>query len=163
MQEQYQGWLDKSQAMIVVEYSGLNMKAIDAVRAKAREAGGEVHVVKNTLMRNVFKAKGLDADTKLWEGSTAVGFAFNDPPAMAKAMSDFAKGSEFFKVKGGFLGDQVMDTAQIKALGDLPPLPIMRATLLGVLQAPASKLVRTLAEPARGLASVVRAYSEKTA
>ncbi len=84
MQEQYQGWLDKSQAMIIVEYSGLNMKAIDAVRAKAREAGGEVHVVKNTLMRNVFKAKGLDGEGKLWEGSTAVGFAFNDPPAWRK-------------------------------------------------------------------------------
>jgi len=163
MQEQYQGWMEKSQAMIIVEYSGLNMKAIDAVRAKAREAGGEVHVIKNTLMRNVFKAKGLDAGSKLWEGSTAVGFAFSDPPAMAKAMSDIAKGNEFFKVKGGYLGDQAMTAAQIKTLAEVPPLPVMRATLLGIIQAPASKLVRTLAEPARGLASVVRAYSEKTA
>ncbi len=76
---------------------------------------------------------------------------------------DFTKGNEVFKVKGGYLGVEKLSSAQVKSLADLPPLPVMRATLLGVLQAPAGKLVRTLAEPARGLASVVRAYSEKSA
>ena len=163
IQEQYVDWLKKSQAMIMVEYSGLNMKGINAIRAKAREAGGEFHVVKNTLLTNVFKAQNISVDEKLLSGSTAVGFAFNDAPAMAKAMTDFVKGNEVFKVKGGYLGNQTMTAAQIKALADLPPLPVMRAKLLGVLQAPAGQLVRTLAEPARGLASVVRAYSEKGA
>ena len=68
---------------------------------------------------------------------------------------------EFVKVKGGFLAGQPLNTAQVKALADLPPLPVVRAQLLGVLQAPAGKLVRTIAEPARSLASVFRAYSEK--
>lgn len=163
MQEDYKQWLGKSQAMIVVEYTGLNMKGIDAIRNKTREAGGELHVVKNTLMKKVLKEQGIPVDEALLEGSSAIGFAFSDPPAVAKAFMDFAKTNEVFKVKGGYLGDQMINKAQVKNLADLPPLPVMRATLLGVLQAPASKLVRTIAEPARGLASVVRAYSEKTA
>lgn len=163
MQEQYVNWLKKSQAMIMVEYSGLNMKGINAVRAKAREAGGEFHVVKNTLFTNVFKEQNIELNDTLLTGSTAVGFAFSDAPAMAKAMTDFVKGNDVFKVKGGYLGNQFMDAAQIKALADLPPLPVMRAKLLGLIQTPASQLVRTLAEPARGLASVVRAYSEREA
>jgi large subunit ribosomal protein L10 len=163
IQEQYKTWLKKSQALIMVEYSGLDMKGINAIRAKARDAGGEFHVVKNTLLSNVFKAQNITVDEKLLSGSTAVGFAFNDAPAMAKAMTDFVKGNEVFKVKGGYLGNQTMNASQIKALADLPPLPVMRAKLLGLLQTPASQLVRTLAEPARGLASVVRAYSEKGA
>lgn len=163
MQEQYLGWVNKSQAMIIAEYSGLNMKGIDAIRNKARDAGGEFHVVKNTLLQNVFKEQGIKVEGNLLEGSSAVGFAFQDAPGMAKAFTDFAKGNETFKIKGGYLGTDTMTAVQIKALADLPPLPVMRATLLGVLQAPASKLVRTLAEPARGLASVVRAYSEREA
>jgi large subunit ribosomal protein L10 len=73
------------------------------------------------------------------------------------------KGNEFVKVKGGLLSGRSLNPAQVKALADMPPLPVMRATLLGVLQAPAGKLVRTIAEPARGLAGVVKAFSEKAA
>jgi large subunit ribosomal protein L10 len=162
MQEDYREWLKKSQAMIMVEYSGLTMKGIDAIRSKTREAGGELHVVKNTLMKKILEEQGIPVQEKLLEGSSAIGFAFNDAPALAKAFMDFTKGNEVFKVKGGYLGSQAMNSAQVKSLADLPPLPVMRATLLGVLQAPAGKLVRTINEPARGLASVVRAYSEKT-
>jgi large subunit ribosomal protein L10 len=161
MVEQYQTWTDESLAMFVVEYSGLDMKGINTIRAKIREAGGELHVVKNTLMRSVFAKKGISMEGKLLEGSTAIGFAFSDAPSMAKAITDFAKGNEFFKVKGGYLGQDEMSAAQVKALADLPSLPVMRATLLGVIQAPAGKLVRTLAEPARGLAAVIKAHSEQ--
>jgi large subunit ribosomal protein L10 len=161
MQEQYVDWMKKSQAMILVEYSGLDMKGINTIRSKAREAGGEFHVVKNTLLTNVFKAQNIPVDENLLTGSTAVGFAFTDAPAMAKAMTDFVKGNEVFKVKGGYLGTQLMSASQIKALADLPPLPVMRGKLLGMLQAPASQLVRTLVEPARGLAAVIKANSEK--
>ena len=95
------------------------------------------------------------------EKSTAVSFAFSDPAATAKALSDATKGMEFVKVKGGFVAGQMLNASQVKVLSELPPLPVVRAQLLGVLQAPAAKLVRTIAEPARSLASVFRAYSEK--
>lgn len=158
--DQYTTWLSKSQAVILVEYIGANMKEMDNIRAKVRESGGEFHVLKNTLAKRAFEARGLPIPETFLTSSTAASFAFSDPAATAKALADATKGMEFIKVKGGFLGAEILDVAQVKALADLPPLPVVRAQLLGVLQAPAGKLVRTLAEPARSLAAVFRAYSE---
>jgi large subunit ribosomal protein L10 len=159
LMEQYHQWVSSSQAVYVLSYSGMNMKEIDALRAKARETGSEVHVVKNTLMNRVLKEKQLPGE-EFFDGPSIVGFAFSEAPALAKVLSDATKG-DVFKLKGGLLGTQRIDAAQIKNLAELPPLPIMRAQLLGVLNAPASKLVRTIAEPARGLAAVVNAYAKK--
>lgn len=158
----YGDWVKRSQAIILVEYTGANMKSLDGIRAKVRESGGEFHIVKNTLVRRVFAENGMDLPEDYLVKSTAVSFAFSDPASTAKALTDATKGSEFVKVKGGFMGGKSLTAAQVKALSDMPPLPVMRATLLGVLQAPAGKLVRTIAEPARGLAAVVKAFTEKS-
>jgi large subunit ribosomal protein L10 len=159
--EQYVEWINNSRAMFVTEYIGLTMKDIDELRKKAREAGGEFHIVKNTLGIVAFQSLGLEIPDTYLDGSTAIGFAFEDAPAMAKAMAEFARSSDFLKIKGGYLNKQVIDAEAVKALAELPPLPVMRAQLLGTIMAPASKLVRTLAEPARSLASVMKAYADK--
>jgi large subunit ribosomal protein L10 len=161
MLTQYGDWLKRSQAVFLMEYKGMTMKDIEALRRKARESGGEMHIVKNTLFELALADNGVKDIGKLSEGSTIAGFAFSDPPALAKIISDATKNSEIFKVKGGFLGKDLISQREVKALADLPPLPVMRATLLGVLLAPASKLVRTLAEPGRSVAAVVKAYSEQ--
>lgn len=160
---QYADWLKRSQGLVLTEYAGLTMKQLDELRAKVREAGGEFHVVKNTLGKVAFKDAGLLLPEKFLEGSTAVAFAFKDAPAMAKVVSEYAKISEFVRVKGGYLGNNPIEADAVKALADLPPLPVVRAQLLGTLMAPASKLARTLAEPARQLASVLKAYADKDA
>ena len=160
MSAQYVKWMGESQAMFVLDYVGLTMKEVDSLRAKARETGSEVHLVKNTLFTRALQTQGF-AVPEFFEGTSLVGFAFNDAPALAKTFTDFIKGNETRKIKGGFLGKDVITDAQVKSLADLPPLPVMRATLLGVISAPASKLVRTLVEPARSMAAVVKAYSEK--
>jgi len=160
MTAHYEKWLSDSQAVYVLDYTKMTMKEVDAFRAKARENGSEIHLVKNTLFTNALKSQGYPVPD-IFEGTSLVGFAYNDPPALAKTFTDFIKGSETRRIKGGFLGKEVITDAQVKALAALPSLPVMRATLLGVLQAPASKLVRTLAEPARSLAAVLKAYSEK--
>ncbi len=157
----YDEWVKKSQAVILVEYTGARMKALDGIRAKIRESGGEFHVLKNTLARRVFAEHGMTLPQDYLVKSTAVSFAFTDPASTAKALTEATKGNEFVKVKGGFMSGQALNAAQVKALADMPPLPVVRAQLLGVLQAPAGKLVRTIAEPARGLAAVVKAFSEK--
>lgn len=162
MLSEYESWLDKSQAVFMLEYKKMTMKDIDAFRAKVRETGSEAHVVKNTLMQLAMTNAGYK-DVKKAEGTLLVGFAFSDAPALAKVFSEASKNSETFKLRGGYLDKQLLGVEQVKALADLPPLPVMRATLLGVLQAPASKLVRTLAEPARSLAAVVKAYSDQGA
>lgn len=159
MLSEYENWLEKSQAIFMVEYNKMTMKDVDALRKKVREIGCETHIVKNTLMQLAMKNAGYDDPQKV-EGTLLVGFAYSDPPTLAKIFADASKNSEIFKLRGGFLEKQPLSMEQVKALADLPPLPVMRATLLGVLQAPASKLVRTLAEPARSLAAVVKAYSE---
>jgi len=161
--DQYKSWIEQSQAVILVEYTGANMKNMDAIRAKVREAGGEFHVIKNTIARRAFEAQGIEFPEDYLLNSTAASFAFSDPAAAAKALSEASKGLEAIKVKGGVMDKQVLNAAQVKALSDLPPLPVVRAQLLGVLLAPASKLVRTLAEPGRQVASVVKAYSDKGA
>lgn len=159
--DSYAQWLEKSQALIVTEYSGLTMKQVDELRSKIREAGGEFHIIKNTLGKVALNAAGMPEAEKLLTGSTAVMFAFQDPPMIAKVVADYARTSEFVKIKGGYLGKNLMSPEQVKALAELPSLPVMRAQLLGVLNAPASKLVRTLAEPARQVAAVLKAYADK--
>src|SRR5512135_165306 len=100
------------------------MKDMDNIRAKVRESGAEFHVVKNTLARRAFAEQGMSLPEEFLLHSTAVSFAFSDPAATAKALSDATKGMAFIKVKGGFMGAELLNAAQVKALAELPPLPI---------------------------------------
>jgi large subunit ribosomal protein L10 len=158
---QYKTWLENSQAVVLVEYTGVTVKQLDAIRAKIRESGGELHIVKNTLVRIALQDKDMQVPQELLEKSTAMTFAFSDAAATAKALTESTKSIEAVKIKGGFLEKQILSSAQVKALAELPPLPVVRSQLLGVFQAPAGKLVRTIAEPARSLASVFRAYADQ--
>ncbi len=160
---QYVDWVGKSQAVVLIEYTGLKMSNLDTIRSKVREAGGEFHIVKNTLAKLALEKAGFNVPADYAEKSTAIGFAFSDPAGFAKALTEATKGMEAVKIKGGFMGAMTLKPAEVKALASLPPLPVMRSQLLGMLQAPASKLVRTLAEPGRQVAYVVKAYSEKAA
>ena len=158
--KQYEKWLRNSQAVFVLEYTKMGMKSVDTLRSKVHDAGGELHVIKNTLMEKALKNAGIESKTLV--GTCLFGFAINDVPAMAKVFGDVTKNSEVFKLKGGYLSGHPITTNNVKALAELPPLPVMRAKMLGVINAPASQLVRTLAEPARQMAYVIKAYSEQT-
>jgi len=160
---QYSQWIEQSKGLVVTEYMGMTMKEFDNLRAKIREAGGEFHVVKNTLIVRSLERAGMSAPASDFEKSTAVAFAFSDAPAVAKIMTEFARTSGFVKVKSGYLGKQHLSAEGVKALAELPPLPVMRAHLLGTILAPASKLVRTLAEPGRMIAAVIKAHAEPEA
>jgi large subunit ribosomal protein L10 len=161
LQAQYTKWLEQSQAVFATSFTSVSMKDIEALRAKAREAGGELHVVKNTLISRSVSDAGLPK-SEMFEGTSLVGFAFSDPPALAKILNEIAsKQSDRFKLKGGYLGKDLLSASQVKALADLPSLPVMRARLLGLFTTPATQLVRTLAEPARRMAYVIKAHSEQ--
>jgi large subunit ribosomal protein L10 len=158
---QYTTLMQRSEGMIVTEYSGLNMKQIDELRGKVREAGGEFHIAKNTLSKKAFTSSGVSVPDNLFEGSTAIVFAFKDAAGMSKIIVDVGRTMDAVKIKGGFLGGRAITAEQVRALSELPPLPVVRAQLMGTLLAPASKLVRTLAEPGRSLAAVLKAFVDK--
>lgn len=160
---QYSEWIGNSKALILAEYKGLTMKNMDELRSKAREAGGEFHVVKNTLSKLAFKEAGLPIPEDLLEGSTAIGFALQDAQPLAKAMSDFARTADALKIKGGYLGTRPISAQEVIALAEMPPLPVMRARLMGTLLAPASQLARILSEHGRQIAAVLQAHAENAA
>jgi large subunit ribosomal protein L10 len=159
----YSEWVSRSKALVLTQYAGLTMKDIDNLRAKVRDNGGEFHIIKNTLAKLAFEQAGFKVPEGQLEGSTAIVFAFTDAPAMAKVVMEYARTSEYLKVKGGFLEKQALTSEGVKALAELPPLPVVRAQLLGTLLAPAGKLVRTLAEPGRMIAAVIKAHAEPEA
>jgi large subunit ribosomal protein L10 len=160
---EYTDWAGRSSALILTEYRGLTMKDIDELRRRVREVGGEFHIVKNTLGKIAFEGAGYKLSEGFFEGSTAICFAFQDAPALAKIIVDYARTSESLKVKGGYLGRNPMSAEQVKSLAELPPLPVIRAQLMGTILAPASQLARVLAEPARQVAAVFKAYADKNA
>ena len=159
----YSEWVKRSKALVLTQYVGLTMKDIDGLRAKVRENGGEFHIIKNTLAKLAFEQAGLPIQQGQFEGSTAVVFAFTDAPATVKTVTEFVKSSDFLKIKGGYLEKQALTPEGVKALADLPPLPVVRSQLLGTLLGPASTLARTLAEPGRMIAAVIKAHAEPEA
>jgi len=157
MLKSYEQILKQSQAVFVIEFKKMSMKEVDVLRNKVRDAGGQLHVVKNTLMGIALEHNGVRHTTLA--GTSLMGFAINDVPALAKVFVDQTKNTEVYKIKCGYMDGRQITASDVKALADLPPLPVMRAKLLGMLQAPAGKLVRTINEPARALAFVFKAYA----
>lgn len=151
----------KSQALFLTDYRGLPMSGMSALRAKVRDGGGEYHIAKNTLAMRALKEAGLPAPDDLLAGPTAVGFALNDVPGVAKALVDFSRESEFLKIKGGLMGNRMLTSAEVEALAALPPLPVVRAQLIGLISAPASRLAGLTAASVRQVVNVLKAYSEK--
>jgi large subunit ribosomal protein L10 len=161
--EQYDAWLKESKALVLAAYTGLNMPAMDELRAKVRETGAEFHVIKNRLGKRVFEEAGIEFPEDLFTGSTAFGIAFEDAPGIAKVIKDFGKDQPALKIKAGFMDDRLLTAEEVIALAELPPLDVVRGQLLGVISAPASKLARTLAEPGRSLAQVIKAHADAVA
>ena len=159
--QEYRELFGKSQALVLADYRGLSMNDLTALRGKVREVNGEFHVTKNSLAEIALKEAGLPAPGEFFAGPTAIGFAFSDPPSVAKAIVDFAKDSQFVTVKGGLLGDQVLTSADVEALASLPPLPVLQARLIGLIAAPASRLAGVVAGSVRQIVNVVKAYADK--
>ena len=160
---QYESWIKESRALFLTEYTGLDMPAIDELRARVREAGGEYHIVKNRLGKLAFEAAGYEVPEDYLMGSTALGIAFEDAPGVAKALSDFAGENEAVKIKGGYLSGEHMGVEQVIRLATLPPMPVARAQLLALLMTPATQLARLVTEPGRQVAQLLKAFADSGA
>src|ERR1700745_1805750 len=134
-----------AQAIVMVENRGMAVAAMTQLRAKARTSGVYFRVVKNTLVRRAVAETPFAALADKMVGPLAYGFG-PDPVAVAKVLNDFAKGNEKFVITGGAMPGQVMTAKEIGALAALPSREELIARLLGTMQAPIAKVVRTLNE-----------------
>jgi large subunit ribosomal protein L10 len=158
---QYADWLKRSNAVVMAEFPGVAAQNLYGLRVKLRDAQTELHVVKLTLFARALADAGLPVPEQMLSGSIIAAFAFEEPPAAAKLMVDFAKDTEPFKIKGGLLGGRIIDAQSVKALADLPPKPVVLAGLLGTLQGPLSQIVNVLNAPLREIVQVLQARSEQ--
>ena len=134
-----------AQAIVMAENRGMPVAAMTQLRAKARASGVYFRVVKNTLVRRAVAETPFAPLAERMVGPLAYGIG-TDPVAVAKVLSDFAKGNERFVITGGAMPGQVMSAKEITALASLPSREELIAKLLGTMQAPIVKLVRTLNE-----------------
>lgn len=157
--------LAKAQAVIVAENRGLPVEVVTGLRAKARKSGLYLRVLKNTLARRAVKGTPFEKLAEQMSGPLMYGIA-QDPVAGAKVLSEFAKDNELFVIKGGAMPNAMMSVKDVKALATMPSREELLAKLVGTLQAPIVKLVRTMNEVpgkfVRTLAAV-QAAKEKAA
>lgn len=151
----------RANAAILGEYRGLTVSQIDKLRNALRNVSGELRVAKNTLARIASKGTSIEKIESHLKGPTAIILSYSDQAAVAKALTAFAKEQDKFKIRVGVLGSTVLDVKGIKSLAELPGLDQLRANILGIIQAPASKLARLMATPGSQIARVVKAHSEK--
>lgn len=156
----------QAQAVIITDYRGLTVAEITELRKRLREANLEYRVAKNTLTRLAASELVGDALDPYLTGPTALAFAYEDPVAPAKILTEFAKSFKALKIKGAVLDNKVIDADAVKALAELPPYEVLVAQLLGVLQGPIRGLVTVLSGPQRNLVYAldsIRKEKEKVA
>ena len=148
-----------AQAVILAEYRGLTVERVTQLRSKARKSGIYLRVLKNTLARRAIKGTPFEKLSEQMVGPLMYGIS-QDPVAGAKVLSEFAKENELFVIKAGAMPNAVMSVQEIKALAQLPSREELIATLLGTLQAPMAKLVRTLNEVPGRFVRTLAAYRD---
>jgi large subunit ribosomal protein L10 len=142
--------------IVVAHNTGMVAAQSAEFRKRIKEAGGTVKVAKNKLAKLALKDTGAEGMADLLKGPTILAYS-KDPVAAAKATVDYAKGNEKLVILGGAMGRTVLDANGVKALASLPSLDELRAKLIGLLNAPATKIARTIKEPGAKLARVVQA------
>ena len=152
----------ETSVVVVTRNLGLSVAQSTELRLKMRDAGAQFKVAKNRLALIALEGTKYGPIGELLTGPTALATSL-DPVAAAKVAVEFAKTNDRLEIVGGAMGDTVLDVAGIKALAELPSLDQLRGTLVGLIQAPATKIARVVLEPAAMLARVTGAYAAKAA
>jgi large subunit ribosomal protein L10 len=148
--------------VVVTRNLGMTVAQSTALRGKMRDAGASYKVAKNSLAKLAIQDTKYVGIADYLTGPTAISTSV-DPVAAAKAVVDFAKTNDRIEIVGGSLGTQLLNAEGVKALASMPSLDELRAKLVGLVQAPATKLAQLSTAPAAKLARVFAAYAEKDA
>ncbi len=151
---------DNAEMVVVTHNLGLTVSEMEDLRTQLREAGAQFKVTKNRLTRLALKDTKFEGIADLFSGPTGIAYS-TDPVAAAKVAVKFAKANDNLEVVGGALGSEALDVNAVKALATLPSLDELRGKLVGLLQAPATKVAGVLQAPAAQLARVCSAYGAK--
>ena len=152
--------LAETSVVVVTRNHGLTVAQSTDLRLKMRDAGAQFKVAKNSLALIALEDTRYKPIGDLLTGPTALATS-GDPVAAAKVAVDFAKTTDRFEIVGGAMGDTLLDLSGVRALAELPSLDELRARIVGLIQAPASKIARTINEPGAMLARVIGAYAAK--
>jgi large subunit ribosomal protein L10 len=151
----------KSAIVVVTDYKGLDVSAMNDLRRKLREEDIEFQVAKNTLLMRAAKDTEVALIQDYFKGPSAVAFSYKDPVAPAKILAQFAKDNKKLEIKGGVLKGKVLDVNAIKALAKLPSREVLLGQLLSVINEVPSSFVRTIAEIPRSLLNVLTAIRDQ--
>jgi large subunit ribosomal protein L10 len=151
---------NETAVVVITRNLGLTVAQSTNLRNRMREAGARYKVTKNTLTLIAVEGTAYAPISELLTGPTALATS-DDPVAAAKVAVDFAKTTDKLEIVGGAMGDTLLDAAGIKALAELPSLDELRAKIIGLVQAPATKIARTVSEPGAQLARIFAAYAAK--
>jgi len=150
-----------TQVVVVAHYSGLTVAQMQNLRRQMKQAGASVKVAKNRLAKIALEGSDVASIAPLLKGPALIAFS-GDPVAAPKVAVDFAKAHERFVILGGAMGKTALDTNGVRALAALPSLDELRAKLIGLIQAPATKIAQVVTAPATKVARVVQAYASKS-
>lgn len=154
---------DKASFAVITDFKGMTVEELTNLRVSLRTAGGEYHVVKNTLARIALTDGTHDAIKDKFHDNCGVAFGFDDPVAVAKALSDFAKQSKLFELRCASLDGKAMDAAQIDALAKLPSKEQLLGQLLGTMNAVPTNFVSLFANVLRGLLYALKGIEDQKA
>jgi len=158
---EYVNRLKATPFFLVVDYRGLSVGQFTELRKRLSKAGAEVHVVKNTIFRIAAKGAGVADLGGALAGQLAVVTGQKDIAAAAKVVKAYQSEFDKPKLQFGYLGSQRLSAEELRVIADLPPLPQLQGKLLGLLQAPAQKLVALINTPGSQLARVIKAKADK--
>jgi large subunit ribosomal protein L10 len=147
--------------VVVAHYSGLTVAQMQNLRRQMKQAGASVKVAKNRLAKIALEGTDVASIAPLLKGPTVIAYS-GDPIAAPKVAVNFAKTNEQFVILGGAMGKTALDQNGIRALAALPSLDELRAKIVGLIQAPATKVAQVINAPAAKLARVVQAYASKS-
>ena len=153
--------LNRASIAVISEYKGIKAGESDDLRRRFRAAQGEFRVAKNTLVRLAIKNTKFEALEPSLGGAVGLVLSYADPVELAKTINSLRELGERFKVRSGVLEGKPLTAVEISALAALPSREVLLAQLLGLLQAPATRLARLLNEPATALARLLDAFGKK--
>jgi large subunit ribosomal protein L10 len=154
------GVFKATSVVVVAHYVGLTVAEMQKLRTQMKHAGATVKVAKNRLAKIALDGTDIATVAPLLKGPTVIAYS-DDPVAAPKVATDFAKANDKFVILGGAMGKTALNPDGVKALAALPSLDELRAKLLGLIQAPATKIAQLVMAPAAKVARVVQAYADK--